>query len=145
MNYRATLLPLTLAVSGCSVAIDRTGYSEAWYYERLTPYYENDLALTPRVNLRAVRELVGVPIVFADGSAGHADVFRDDIEIFFAAPVTVEEDRINLVRSAVRETCLQTDLEGVEDRVEYSDETYVVLQNVPCLGHALKAPEKSYL
>jgi hypothetical protein len=136
MKYQMVLLPLVFAVSGCAVEQDRTGYPDAWYYERLTPYYTNDLALTPRVHLRAVRELVGVPITFDYGSTGHADVFRNDIELFFAAPVTSEEERINLIRSAVRVTCPQTDMEEIQDRVAYFNDTYIVLRNTPCRGHA---------
>ncbi|MDG1458014.1 MAG: hypothetical protein P8Q92_09040 [Pseudoprimorskyibacter sp.] len=136
MKYQSIALSLTLLISGCAIEVDRTGYSDAWYYERLAPYYENNLALRPRVYLRAVRELVGVPVTFDDGTEGHADVFRDDIELFFATPVINEEERLNLIRSAVGETCPSTDLEAIKERIAYFDETYVVLQNVPCRGFA---------
>ena len=116
--------------------MDRSGYSEAWYYERLTAYYENNLATTPRVKLRAVRELVGVPAVLPNGVEGHVDIFRDDIELFFASPVTLEENRNNIIRTAVSETCPQTNLEGITNLVVYFDDTYVVLQGISCLGHA---------
>lgn len=135
MKHQITFLAFAFVVSGCAVEQDRSGYSDAWYYERLTPYYTNDLALTPRVHLRAVRELVGVPITFDDGSEGHADVFRDDIELFFAEPVISEEERINLIQSAVRVTCPRTDLIEIQDRIAYFNDTYIVLQNTPCRGH----------
>jgi hypothetical protein len=135
MMYQKAFLALTFMVSGCAVEQDRTGYSDAWYYERLTPYYTNDLTLTPRVHLRAVGELVGVPINLDDGLEGHADVFRNDIELFFDKPVTSEEERINLIQSAVRVTCPQTDLVAIQDRIAYFNDTYIVLQNTPCRGH----------
>ena len=135
-------LPLLLIVSACSsivfdpIATDRTGYSDAWYYERLTPYYENNMYFEPRVRLRAVKELVGVPITFEDGSPGHADVFRHDIELFFAAPVPDLEDRVALAQAAIRKTCPLTKVMGIRDNIEFSNQTYVVLQDVPCTGHA---------
>lgn len=136
MKNLKTALPLLMVASACAVTTDRGGYSEAWYYERLTPYYENTLSMKPRMQLRAVRELVGVEIVLTDGSAGHADVFRQDIELFFAAPVMDQTEQKMLGQAAIRATCPQTDLRGIEDRIAYSNPTYVVFQNVPCLGHA---------
>ncbi|MEL6840655.1 MAG: hypothetical protein AAFP85_15290 [Pseudomonadota bacterium] len=134
---------LTASVlSGCSAALfppiatDRTGYSDAWYYERLTPYYTNNIYFEPRVHLRAVNELVGIPVVFENGFHGHADVLRPDIELFFAAPVTSIDDRIELARRAVEITCPSTDLMDIASKVEFSGETYVVLVGLPCVGHA---------
>lgn len=142
MKNLKIVLPLALLLSACAtvffspIATDRTGYTDAWYYERLTPYYTNNIYFEPRVHLRAVQELVGIPITFADGAHGHADVWRQDIELFFAAPVPDMEDRIDLARRAIRLTCPLTDMAGVQDKVEYADQTYVVLQDVPCRGHA---------
>ncbi|WP_039017996.1 hypothetical protein [Halocynthiibacter namhaensis] len=136
MRHKKAILLFVFVIAGCTVEQNRAGYADAWYYERLTPYFANDLALQPRVHLRAVRELVGIPIIFEDGSKGHADYFREDIEIFFAKPVTTKEERANLIHSAIGYTCPQTDIDGAQDKISYFDDTYVVLQNVSCLGHA---------
>lgn len=130
------------ALCGCSsalfppVAEDRTGYSEAWYYERLTPYYTNSIYFEPRVHLHAVRELVGIPVVFDNRIEGHTDVWRSDIELFFAAPVPNIDDRVDLARRAVEITCPSTDLTNIASKVEFSSDTYVVLVDLPCVGHA---------
>lgn len=125
-----------LAFSGCAVHQDRTGYSEAWYYERLSPYYKNTLSFRPRVSLRAVRELVGTEVIHPNGVVGHADYFRSDIEIFFAAAIADQGERLNLARSAIRITCPETDIGEIEDNMVYSDETYVVFEGVRCIGYA---------
>ena len=45
MSVLKIAMLIACALSGCSAALfppiatDRTGSSEAWYYERLTPYY----------------------------------------------------------------------------------------------------------
>ncbi len=130
------------ALFGCSsavfppIATDRTGYSEAWYYERLKPYYTNNIYFEPRVHLRAVNELVGIPVVFENGFEGHADVLRSDIELFFAATVPNIDDRVDLARRAVEITCPSTDLTNIASKVAFSNDTYVVLVDLPCAGHA---------
>ena len=142
MSVLKIALLIACALSGCSAALfppiaaDRTGYSEAWYYERLTPYYTNNIYFEPRVHLRAVSELVGIPVVFENGINGHADVWRSDIELFFAASVTNIDDRIELARRAVEITCPSSDLVDIASKVEFSSETYVVLVGLPCAGHA---------
>lgn len=142
MKKPSVALLSVFAISACAVVpfntipTDRTGYSDGWYYERLTPYYENNLYLEPRVHFRAVGELVGIPTTFDNGFEGHVDVLRQDIELFFAMPIPDLESRIALAQLAIRETCPLTDLTGLQDKIEYSNQTYVVLQNVPCDGHA---------
>lgn len=131
MKFRTLLAPFVFA-SGCAIATDRSGYSAAWYYERLTPYYEATAPLTPRVRVRAVREIVGIPVTFSDGTPGHADVYRPDIELFFAKPVTRDDDRDTLIKAAIESACPFTDLNQILARVAYSDQAYVVLHNVPC-------------
>ena len=145
VNWNGALKVAVLAasfLSGCSaalfppIAMDREGYSGAWYYERLEPYYTNNIYFEPSVHLRAVSELVGIPVVFENGSHGHVDVLRPDIELFFASPVTSIHHRTELVRRAVEITCPSTDLKDIASKVEFSGETYVVLVDVPCIGHA---------
>lgn len=134
------LLPAALIAAGCAVHIDRRGYADAAYYERLSPYYENDLALEPRVNLRSVRDLVGIPATFENDVAGHADVFRDDIEVFFARPVLDGDKRLELLRAAVAITCPQTDIDGIEERIVFANENYIVVQGLSCLGAKTSNP-----
>lgn len=127
---------LPFFLCACAIKTDRSGYEYAWFYERLRPYYESNLALKPRVYLRAVAELVGYPVTLPDGSEAHWDVLREDIELFFARSVADEEERLELARVAIGTACPQTDLENIEDNVAHSSDTYLVLEGVPCLGYA---------
>lgn len=128
--------PIAVLLLGCSAHIDRKGTPNAWYYERLTPYYTNDLYLSPRVHLRAVRELVGQETVLADGTPAHADIFRDDIELFFARPIDDPKERARLIDEALLNTCPDTDRSDLRSRITYADQTYIVLQHVSCIGYA---------
>ena len=84
--------------------------------------------------------LVGIPVTFESGVTGHADVFRYDIAVFFARPVLDSDKRLELLRAAVTITCPQTDLDGIEARIVFANENYVVVQGLACLGARMSYP-----
>ena len=58
MNASNIVVLGTSFLAGCSailfppIEMDRTGYADAWYYERLQPYYTNNISFEPKVHLR---------------------------------------------------------------------------------------------
>jgi len=112
-------LVVLLLLAACAIPTDRSSFAQAWYYERLTPYYENNLALTPRTHLRAVSELIGQDIRQPDGSRVHVDTLRFD-----------------LAKTAIRITCPDTSLLRLPSRIVHDTPTYMIFHHLRCTGFA---------
>jgi hypothetical protein len=50
------------------------------------------------------------------------------------------DKRLELLRAAVTITCPQTDLDGIEARIVFANENYVVVQGLACLGARMSYP-----
>ena len=136
-GLRLVLAAPFLLLVGCgTIPIDRSGFDDAAIYERLKPYYANDLAPAPRKHLRAVLMPISGIIPVEDGPDGHWHGDRPDIEVFFAPSVLDRSERITHAKLAIRTTCPDTDLSSIEDSLVFSSPVYLVFQNMSCLGHS---------
>ena len=103
-------------------------------YAQAHPFYENTMALVPRVKLLVHEVPTGGIIVGENGAIGHWHGLRHDIELFFARMIDDPKQRISLAKRAITLTCPDTDLTGLADKIIVTSKTYMVFKDVTCIG-----------
>jgi len=126
-----------LLLAGCStIETVRPDRELKSFYDRLTPYYDNTLEFKPRTRLLAYSWLAGADVPQPDGTSLHVDYLKFDVELFFARAVPLEGTRKALAIDAIRLTCPEAKVVDLQRAVTISTETYMLIENQRCLGHA---------
>ena len=133
-EMKKSILACAALTAGCAnFPIERPdGFDGYWLRN---PYYTNNLALTPRTQLTAYSWIGPGGYDIATGTHFFGS-FEYAIEIGFRQDVEDPADRLSLAHSAIEITCPETDLTGLDAKVEVSEPRFMYIVDIQCFGFA---------